>query len=87
MGESVGKGEKLGLRKEMWIEMAGIGEHLRNLMETYCSENFLKYTKVILMKPPNIEGNRVPVNHLSPNEASSRRTGLHSIKLLVKLIS
>jgi hypothetical protein len=81
----LGRGGELGLREEMWVDMAGIGGHLRNDMETYCNENFLKHTEVILMKSLNNEGDRALVDHLlSPNEASSRRIELNSIKLLAK---
>jgi hypothetical protein len=62
------------------------GNHLNNDMETYCSGNFLQHTKVILMRSPNEGGGyRASIGHLlSPNEASSSRTGLHSIEFLAK---
>lgn len=41
--------------------------------------------KVLLMKSPNNEVDRVPTGHtLSLNEASNARTGLHPIELVAK---
>lgn len=43
------------------------------------------YLTAILMRSPNNRGNKVPTNHLlSPNKASSARTGLYSVELLGK---
>jgi hypothetical protein len=61
---------------------------LRANRETQCSGNFLSYMKVILMKPLNNEGDRVPARHLlSPKEVSSIVTGLFPIELLAKGVS
>lgn len=57
----------------------------QNCMETYCNGNFLKYMKVILMRSQNNKEDGVPNDCLlPPHEASSARTGLHLINLLVK---
>lgn len=48
----------------MWGETAEIeGIFKKDVKETQCSENFLKYMKVILMKSPNNEGDGTPIIH------------------------
>jgi hypothetical protein len=57
-------------------------------MESQYNGNFLKYVKAVQRKSPNSEEDRGPIrNLLSPNEASSTRTGLHPIELLAKGVS
>lgn len=69
----------------MWREIAGIGGHFGDDMETQYNGNFLKYVKAFLMRSPNNGGQRISVDCLLlPNEASSSRIGLHSMELLVR---
>ena len=51
---NVGREKGDGLRKAMWGKTGRIEGHLRDDMKTQCSENFLKYTKGILMRSPNV---------------------------------
>lgn len=62
-------------------EMAGIGGHLRGFVQWKLPE----ILTVILMRIPSNRGYRVSAGYLlSPGEASSGRTGLHSIEFLAK---
>lgn len=59
----------------------------RVLTETNTVETLTLYTyiKTIEMKSPNSKRDRTPTSHfLSPNKASSTRTGLHLVELLGK---
>ena len=45
-------------------ETSGVDGHLSGEREIWCSGNFLKYMKVILMRLLSNEGDRVPTGHL-----------------------
>ena len=53
-----------------------------NLVEWNC---FKRHIKVMLMKPPNNEGDSVPISHrLSPNKTSRNDTTLHPVEMMAK---
>jgi hypothetical protein len=54
----------MGLRERIWGEIARTECDLRCTMDTGCSGDVLKYTKVVLIKCPNNGGDRVPIGHL-----------------------
>lgn len=63
----------------------GIEGHFRDNVENYYTRNFLEYIKGIIMRPPQNWGYKFSTgHHLSPNEASSPESGLHSLELLAK---
>lgn len=60
---------------------------LRDDVEIKCSENFLKFMKMILKRSPNNgEYRSLTVHLLLPKKASSILTGLHSVVLSTKRI-
>lgn len=70
------------LGRKVWGETARIQDHLRDNMETWYSENFLKYICAIIMKSQNVMGDGVQSGYLLlPTEASSTGTGAHPIEL------
>lgn len=71
----------------MQEETAGIEGHLRVDMETKCSGNFLKYTKVILMRFPNNGDTESQLAISVTKQESSSETGLHSTELLTKKVT
>lgn len=66
-------------------EKARTEEHLRGCLNSNAVGTSYKYTRVILMKTPNIEQERTPTGHLlSPSEVSSAKTGFNPTELLAK---
>jgi hypothetical protein len=47
------------------FEVRNVGREFRDIwLVVWCSKNFLKYMKVIIMKSPNNEVDGIPAGHL-----------------------
>ena len=80
MGGSSGDSEARERRWKEYRDIVKIRNNLRDDMKTQCSENFLKYTKGILMRSPN-KGRRESYLAISCHQTQLLVPGLGCIQL------